>query len=203
MNIKKVFLSSMLIVVLAFYSVSFASDTSNVVIKLTIGNPEMTVNGQTAEIDPGRNTSPVILENRTLVPVRSIIEAMGGTVEWEAEHSKVKLKLKEDEISLTINSLSAFFNGVESYLDVAPVIINERTMLPIRYIAESFKFDVEWDGQTNTVTIIKKIETEIVKNNENKENINSNFEEDIYTENEGFEEEFYEEVFYEEFLEDE
>ena len=71
MNVKKVFLSSMLIVVLAFYSVSFASDTSNVVIKLTIGNPEMTVNGQTAEIDPGRNTSPVILENRTLVPVRS------------------------------------------------------------------------------------------------------------------------------------
>ena len=219
MNFKKVLISSILAIALVFSSIAFASDASDVVIKLTIGNPEMTVNGVAAEIDPGRNTAPVILESRTLVPIRSIIEAMGGTVEWDAEQSKVTLKLKEDEINLIINSVSAFFNGVESTLDVAPVIINERTMLPIRYIAESFKFDVEWDGETSTVTITKKSiadETENVKDNENAADNDSNLSEedalneeyvnpdDMDFDDEFFDDEFFDDEFFEdEFFEDE
>ena len=212
MNFKKVLITSILTVALAFSSVAFASDASDVVIKLTIGNPEMTVNGVVAEIDPGRSTAPVIREERTLVPIRSIIEAMGGTVEWVGEESKVILKLNEDEINLVIDSTCAFFNGVESTLDVAPVIINERTMLPIRYIAESFKFDVDWDGETSTVTVTKTSaadNAEAAENNENEVSIDTTLtEEDIYEENlfedDFFEDDFFEDDFFEdEFLEDE
>ncbi len=215
MNFKKVFLASMLAVVLIFSSIAFASNASDVVIKLTIGNPEMTVNGKAAEIDPGRGTAPLIRDGRTLVPIRSIIEAMGGSVEWDAKQSMVILKLKEDKINLTIDSVTASFNGVESTLDVAPVIINERTMLPIRYIAESFKFDVEWDGVVNTVTVTKKsaadstydeyIEYEYL-GDEFLENLEDEYLKDEFLEDEFLEDEFFEDEYFEEedeFLEDE
>lgn len=123
------------------------------VIKLQIDNPNMTVNNETAEIDPGRGTVPVIINDRTLLPVRSIIEAVGGTVDWEENTQTVTLNYKNDVIRLIINSESAYFNDAENTLDTAPVVINDRTMLPIRYIAESFKFDVDWEQETQTVTI--------------------------------------------------
>lgn len=122
-------------------------------IKLQIDNPNMTVNGNSTEIDPGRGTSPVIVNDRTLLPVRGIIEAVGGTVSWEQATQTVTLNYKDDEIKLVIDSLTAILNGNASTLDTAPAIINERTMLPIRFIAESFKFTVDWEQSAKTVTI--------------------------------------------------
>lgn len=126
-----------------------------VVIELQINNPIMTVNGVETEIDPGRGTAPVIVENRTLVPIRAIIEALGGTVGWDGEKSEVTLTIGEDVVKLVIDSHYAYFNGEENILDVAPTTINDRTMLPIRYIAESFKFNVGWDDATSIVTVTK------------------------------------------------
>ena len=139
-------------------------------IELTIGKSEMLVNGETKQIDPGRDTSPVIQEGRTLVPIRSVIEAMGGMVDWVQEDSKVVLKLKDDEINLIIDSTVATLNGTERTLDVAPSIINERTMLPIRFIAESFKFNVDWDEVTSTVIISKEISEEVIEDILDSEN---------------------------------
>ena len=128
----------------------------NFTLEMQIDNPIMTVNGVEQEIDPGMGTTPVIGENdRTLVPIRAIIEAMGGTVDWTQETQTVTLNYGDDEIQLVIGSETAYLNGEENTLDSAPIIINERTMLPIRFIAESFKFDVDWNGNTQTVTIIK------------------------------------------------
>lgn len=133
---------------------------NNTVIVLTIGDPVMTVNGSTAEIDPGRGTAPVIVNDRTLIPVRSLIETMGGTVDWNEETQTATLTYDEDEIRLTLNSTTAYLNDEAQTLDVAPVSINDRTMLPIRFISESFAFEVEWDGDTQTVTITKNNEKE-------------------------------------------
>lgn len=52
------------------------------IIILQIDNPNMTVNNETAEIDPGRGTVPVIINDRTLLPVRGVIEAAGGSISW-------------------------------------------------------------------------------------------------------------------------
>lgn len=122
---------------------------------MQIGNPMMTVNGTESEIDPGRGTVPVVQNDRTLVPVRAIIEAMGGSVNWDEETQTALLELGGDIITLTLGSQTAFFNETAHTLDVVPVSINDRTMLPIRFIAESFRFDVEWDGETQTITIKK------------------------------------------------
>ncbi|MCC8170103.1 MAG: hypothetical protein LIO59_07085, partial [Oscillospiraceae bacterium] len=122
---------------------------------MQIDNPVMTVNGAETEIDVGRGTTPVIVNDRTLVPIRAIIEAMDGTVEWDADTQTVTLDYNDDEIILVIDSSTAYLNGEANELDSAPAIINERTMLPIRFIAEGFSFDVDWTPETQTVTISK------------------------------------------------
>ena len=124
------------------------------VLKMQIGTPIMTVNGEEKQIDE-QGTVPVIENDRTLVPIRAIIEAMGGDVKWDSETNTAVLTLGDDIITLNIGSETAFFNEEKHTLDVAPKIINDRTMLPIRFIAESFKFGVDWDEKTETITITK------------------------------------------------
>ena len=127
----------------------------DVVVSLTIDDPIMEVNGVETEIDQGRGTTPVIVDGRTLVPIRAIIEAYGGKVEWDPVSSMVSLSVEGDIIKLIINNNTAYLNGAPHTLDVSPAIINERTMLPIRFVAEGFNFGVAWDSKTQTVSIIK------------------------------------------------
>ena len=136
-------------------SVTGTNSTTDFLLTMQVGNPMMTVNGTESEIDPGRGTVPVVQNDRALVPVRAIIEAMGGSVYWDEETQTALLELGGDIITLTLGSQTAFFNETAHTLDVTPVSINDRTMLPIRFIAESFRFDVGWDGETQTITIQK------------------------------------------------
>ncbi len=127
-------------------------------ITLQIDNPMITVNGAEKEIDPGRETVPVILNDRTFVPVRTIVEEMGGSVSWNEDTQTASLSYNGDEIRLTIDSRTAYFNDEAHTLDVAPTVINDRTMLPIRFVAESFKFDVVWNEEQQLITITKNMQ---------------------------------------------
>lgn len=127
---------------------------NNTTIILKIGSPTMTVNGNEMPIDE-QGTVPVIENNRTLLPVRAVVEQMGGSVDWNGETNEVTLTYGNDKIKLTIDSTEALLNGEKRNIDAAPTIINDRTMLPIRFIAESFGFNVEWDEKTATISITK------------------------------------------------
>lgn len=124
------------------------------VLTMQIGNPVMTVNGIEKPIDTD-GSAPVVINDRTLLPVRAVVEEMGGTVDWDGDIQTVTLNYNNDEIRLVIDSLSATLNGATQALDTAPTVINDRTMLPIRFIAESFKFSIDWTQETQTVTITK------------------------------------------------
>jgi len=141
-----------------------AADMNNTTILLQIGSTQMQVNGQTQELD----SEPVIVNDRTLVPIRAIIEAMGGTVLWEQDTQTATLNYGDDEIKLIIDNETAYLNDAPNVLDTAPIVINDRTMLPIRFIAESFDFDVEWDNEIQEITI-KKL-TDINNSGENNMN---------------------------------
>ena len=65
--------------------------TEDFVLTMQVGNPVMTVNGTEQEIDPGSGTVHVVINDRTLIPIRAIIEAMGGTVGWEQETQTVTI----------------------------------------------------------------------------------------------------------------
>lgn len=145
----------MMISIFACSSVVLADNVSDVVVSLQINNPIMEVNGVETEIDIGRGTKPMITNGRTLVPIRAIIEAFGGVVGWEESTQSVLLTMEDDTIKLVINSNVAYLNNNAETLDVAPTVINDRTMLPIRFVAEGFNLGVAWDSSTQTVSIIR------------------------------------------------
>jgi hypothetical protein len=128
-----------------------AGDSAETII-LQIGSPIMTVDGVEQSIDEN-GTAPLIQNGRTLLPVRAVVEAMGGTVEWHGETETVILICGTDTINLAIGNNIAQFNGNDETLDTAPLIINGRTMLPIRFIAQSFGFDVQWNEVDSIVTL--------------------------------------------------
>lgn len=131
----------------------------DMVILLQVDNPQMVSNNTIKSIDENQGTVPTVINGRTLVPIRAIIEELGGNVSWQQETQTVILTYKTNEIKLSINSNAAYLNGKEYTLDVAPQIINERTMLPIRFIAEGFNFNVFWDYETSVITITTSTET--------------------------------------------
>jgi hypothetical protein len=124
---------------------------------LTIGSKYMTINGTKQEIDLGRGTVPVIQNGRTLVPIAAIIQALGGQVVWDAVARTVTITMGDTELVLTIGSPTARVNGaivpIDTDPNVVPIIINSRTMLPFRFIAEQLGATVEWNGATRTVVI--------------------------------------------------
>lgn len=129
-----------------------AASAEGMTVIMQIGNPIMTVNGQETGID-AEGTVPLIRNERTLVPIRAIIEAFGGNVEWNGETQTVTLTIDDDEIKLTIDGTTAYLNNAANTLDVAPAIIDDRTMLPIRFIAEGFGLDVDWDENTQKISL--------------------------------------------------
>ncbi len=96
---------------------------------------------------------PVIQEGRTLVPLRAIFEALGASVGWDGETSSVIASKDDTVIIMQIGHGNLYKNNETIKLDVPPVIINSRTLVPVRAIAESFDLTVEWDDATRTVTV--------------------------------------------------
>jgi hypothetical protein len=136
------------------------SDSFTIV--LSPGNPYMTVNDlKPQEIDPGRGTTPVIKNSRTLVPIRAIVEVLGGSVDWNDTEKMVAITLKDITLRLWINKPQAQVDAPllilkwidESNHKVVPEIINGRTMLPVRFVAEILGAKVDWDDKTKTITI--------------------------------------------------
>ena len=130
------------------------------IITLQPNSPLMTINSIQQEIDPGRDTKPVIIPKwgRTVVPIRAIVEALGGTVEWNGTERKVTINFNGTVIELWIDKPQARVNGEMKWIDpnnhnVKPIIINSRTMLPLRFVAENLGCTVEWDASTRTITI--------------------------------------------------
>lgn len=122
------------------------------VITMQIDNPKMTINGNETDIDDN-GTAPVIRDDRTLLPIRAFVEGIGGTVSWNGDTKTATLEYGDTKIELVIDSPIATLNGNERTLDTTPVIINDRTFLPIRFVAESFGYVVSWNGDTKTITI--------------------------------------------------
>ena len=122
---------------------------------LQIDSTSMCFNGEECEVDPGRTTTPVIVNGRTLVPLRNIIEKFGGKIEWDEATKTVNIISDSNTIELQIDSTIARVNGEEKVMDVAPCLINSRTMLPLRFISENLGISVEWNNDYRTIYLDK------------------------------------------------
>ena len=118
---------------------------------LEVNNPYMMVDGVTVAIDGTRGTAPVIFDNRMLLPIRAIIENLGGNVLWNESAMTITFELNGTVVNMTINSNITYVNGQIRYLDVPMQTINGRAMVPVRFIMENLGGNVMWDN--NKVTI--------------------------------------------------
>lgn len=97
-----------------------------------------------------------LVNGRTLVPVYTIQEGLGIKVSWDGKNRKVTVVDGSKKIELTIGSKTARVNGVQKKLDVAPVIISNRTFLPFRAVGELLGAEVDWENKTRSVILNKK-----------------------------------------------
>ena len=100
------------------------------------------------------DTAPQITaEGRTIVPLRVISEELGAKVDWDQETKTVTVEKESSTLKLTIGEKVMKDNDSEIQLDSPAQIVNDRTMVPLRAISESFGCEVDWDGETKTVII--------------------------------------------------
>lgn len=122
-------------------------------IVLEINNPYMLVNNVTYSIDENGVTAPIIVNGRTLLPIRAIIERLGGNVTWLPDSRGININLGNNNVYLTLDNTLAYVNGEAKYLDVAPTAINGRTMLPVKFVMDNLGGSVIWNSTTGSVTI--------------------------------------------------
>lgn len=121
---------------------------------LAEGNVTVMVNGNKLNFDQ----PPIIKDGRTLVPLRAIFEALGAEVLWLEDEQAVAAQSGDTTIVMKIGKnqfgkMTSSDSGVFYDLDVPPEIINGRTLVPARAVAEALDCSVNWDGGTQTVTI--------------------------------------------------
>jgi hypothetical protein len=114
----------------------------------------MSIDGEISEIDPGRGTAPINRNGRVILPIRAVIEAIGGTVDWDGDTSKITLKTGATEVVMWMDKKDLTINGVSGEMDVAPVSLNDRTMVPVRFAAESSGCSVEWLNATKQIVVV-------------------------------------------------
>ncbi len=127
----------------SLYSVLQVKDL--VTVELAIGNSNSKVNGEDKSVD----VPPTIINNRTMVPLRFIGEALGADFDWDAKTRTVTVILGEKELKLVIDKLAPG-------LDVPATIVNGRTLVPVRYVSETFGANVTWFPKEKKVSIVRK-----------------------------------------------
>jgi|GEM_PF-5086518 len=96
---------------------------------------------------------PVLEDDRVLVPLRIIGEALQAKVDWDSDTEAVKLTRRSAVVTLKMDGGEVEVNGVPIEQDIKAVLIRNRTMVPLRFIAQTFGAEVSWDGKTQTVNI--------------------------------------------------
>ncbi len=113
-------------------------------IELQIGSNNSTHNGSAVAND----AAPIIYNNRTMVPLRFLAETLGAQVNWNETARTVTLLIDGVQMSMTIDE------AIEGF-DTAPIIYQERTMVPIRYIAEQLNANVIYAPDTQKIIVVK------------------------------------------------
>lgn len=126
------------------------------------GTISVTLNGQALSFDQ----PPINVNDRVLVPLRGVLEAMGAAVFWEAGAAYIVTKqdcvfLTNSEMLVSGPDYELFKNHERIAMDVQPALVNDRLLVPIRVMSELFGATVDWNGATDTVLIEGSIPTEL------------------------------------------
>jgi len=132
---------------------AFAAETSDTVeITFKLGEDILTINGKEVQVQ----TPYAVGAGVTLVPVRVITEAFGANVGWIGETQTIPIEYQGVNIILQIGNSIAEVNGTPETLLAPPEISGQSTMVPLRFISETFGADVSYDNETGKITVVKK-----------------------------------------------
>ncbi|MCL2125546.1 MAG: stalk domain-containing protein [Oscillospiraceae bacterium] len=123
-------------------------------ILMQIDNPMMEVNGNIVEVDPGQKTAPMIRNDRTMLPIRAVVETMDGEVSWDAGERKVTLDACDNLVLMWIGNYDYVVNNENREMDIVPFIEGGRTYLPLRFAAENLNCRVTWLNATKEILIV-------------------------------------------------
>lgn len=101
------------------------------------------------------DTPPVIREGRTLFPIRVLTETFGATVDWDKEARTVTIEIDGKVIVLDLEKKEGIVDGEAIPLDTKPEIVQNRTVVPLRFILETMGFEVEYNPETGVIEIIE------------------------------------------------
>ena len=111
------------------------------------------INGLKVDFSKYDNVRPVIENGRTLVPIRAVSETLKAEVEWYDDTQEITVTKGDIFVKMAIGNSKAYVNGGEQQLDTPPTIRNGRTLVPLRFVAESLKLNVEWIDESRTIII--------------------------------------------------
>jgi len=107
------------------------------------------VDGKKIELD----VAPVIEKSRTLIPIRAVVEELGGNVIFNASTQAISINTADQEVKLTLNSKQALVNGASQELEVPAKAVDGRTLVPLRFVGEALGADVAYDAASKTVNV--------------------------------------------------
>lgn len=124
------------------------------ILVFTIEEREYLVDGLIQYMD----IEPLIIEGRTMLPIRFVAEPLGAKISWDSASQKVTVSLDSTTLELWINNPKTRINGKEIFIDpenpqVMPILKEGRTLLPLRFVSESLGADVKWNTKLRTVSI--------------------------------------------------
>lgn len=133
---------------------AFAADAKATgAITLTIGSSTMSVNGTSTTID-AEGSRATLYKGYTMLPLRSVVENMGGTVSWNAANQQITMKYNGSTVSMTLGSKTAYANGVAKSMSVAPFTDNGRTYVWLRSLEFFPGVTVDWRADTRQATVV-------------------------------------------------
>lgn len=104
------------------------------------------------------DVAPLLVNGRTMVPMRAIFEKLGATVNWDNNTQTAIADKGDVNVKISIDDTTLYKNGQAITLDVPAQLNSGRTLVPLRAVSEAFDCDVQWDGDTQTVNILSKKE---------------------------------------------
>lgn len=112
------------------------------------------------------DVQPVIIDNRTMVPMRVIFEELGADIQWNGATRTITATRDGVVVRTTVGERVIEVNGNRITMDVAPMIIDGRTLVPVRFVSEALDAEVDWYTAGRTVFITSPLGGDIVSDEE-------------------------------------
>lgn len=158
---KKIFVSIILVSIFSSFSLSTIATELN----LWIDTKTVLIYNNNSRELKKMDTAPIIIDGRTLVPIRFVSEFLNADVSWDEITKEATIKLNNNLIILTHLNNTPLVNGKQFTLSVPPKLLNGRLLVPIRFLSENMALDIQWVANEKKIIITKKTETLPEQNN--------------------------------------